>query len=440
MREPLSESKLKVWQWIVIAAVAALALLLRAHDVSRIFLWLDETDVFNEWVYGAQHKSLADFAITTRNLTTLTWGWPAIVWISARWLGGTVGAARLPTLIVNAAAVPLAFALVYRLLAGFQSRFWPALFCAVVLAISVVELDYAQRTYPYGALAFAALAVLLGHFEILRATSDGWKPTPELFRAIALYAAAIAFSFCAHPSAALIPAISMTAIAYCAWRSRIWEDRKLRLWTSAAGLLIGIAALSNVKNPKYGFRPYLADYYTPLSISSIPKVLLHAYGLATYQLDLFYNSALYYPDRLNLIVLPLVLMCIWGWQFALRGKFGAGFRHFARLGAAALLLPAALSLVKVFPFGGVRQLLFLAPFLAAFTALGFYALRGNAFTKMLSTAAAGAYLIVWAVNLPRFYNERLPQYTPGEIVDAWRENGRIPLYGRMSERELSYEL
>ena len=440
MREPLLASKLKLWQWAVFAAVVAAALVLRAHAVSRIFLWLDETDLFNEWVYGAHHKSLVDFALTTRNLTTLTWGWPAIVWISARSLGGTVGAARFPTLLVNAAAVPLLFALVYRLLAGFRSRFWPALFAAVFLVISVVQLDYAQRTYPYGALAFAAVAVLLGHFGILHATSDGWKPTPQLIRAIALYTAATVFSFCAHPSAALIPAISMTVISYSALRSRIWEQRKVLLWTAAAGLLIVAAALSNVKNPKYGFRPYLADYYTPLSLSAIPKLLLHAYGLATYQLDLFYNSALYYPDRLNLAVLPLVLMCVFGWQLAARGKFGAEFRHLALFAAVALLLPAALSLVKVFPFGGVRQLLFLGPFLMAFVALGFYALRANAFAKILGIAAAGAYLIFWAVNLPRFYNERLPQYTPDEIVSAWRENGQLPVYGRMSERELWYEL
>jgi hypothetical protein len=470
MYDPLSASRLKVWQWAVFAAVVAAALVLRAHAVSRIFLWLDETDVFNEWVYGAHHKSLVDFAFTTRNLTTLTWGWPAIVWISARSLGGTVGAARFPTLLVNTAAVPLLFALVYRLLAGFRSRFWPALFAAVFLAISVIQMDYAQRTYPYGALAFAAVAVLLGHFEILRATCDGWKrhragaalaqsgkptlpaapgsvvprvsaePTPQLFRAIALYTAAIVFSFCAHPSAALIPAISMTVISYSALRSRIWEQRKVLLWTAAAGLLIVAAALSNVKNPKYGFRPYLADYYTPLSLSSIPTLLLHAYGLATYQLNLFYNSALYYPDRLNLAVLPLVLMCVFGWQLAARGKFGAEFRHLALFGAVALLLPVALSLVKVFPFGGVRQLLFLGPFLMAFVALGFYALRASAFAKILGIAAAGAYLIFWAVNLPRFYNERLPQYTPDEIVSAWRENGQLPVYGRMSERELWYEL
>jgi hypothetical protein len=435
---------MKPWQWAALLAVFAAAFLLRVHDVSRIFLWLDEGDMFNEWVYSDHPKSLVDFALTTRDATTVTWGWPAVIWIVSRTFGSTIGTARIPTLVANTAGVALLFALVYQLLAGFVGdRFWPALFAAIFAGISVVQLDYGQRAYPYGVTPFAALAVLVGHFEILRATgADGWKATPRLLRALLLYTLAIVFSFCMHASATLIPAISMAAIAYRALkglRSNGW-DKKIALWGAvSAGAILAAAAL-NIKNPKYGYRPYLADYYLPLSFASIPKLLAHAYALATYHLNLFYNAALYYPDRLNAAVLPLVLICVFGWWLAALRKFGEEFRHLALLSAAAVALPAALSLVKVFPFGGVRQLLFLGPLLMAFAALGFYALRANAFTKFAAIAIGSAYLALWAVNLPRFYRERLPQYTPDEIVAAWRDNPGLPIYAQFSEREFWYEL
>ena len=144
------------------------------------------------------------------------------------------------------------------------------------------------------------------------------------------------------------------------------------------------------KNPKYGYRPYLADYYEAPSLHAIPNLLLHAYGLGSYALNLFYNPALYFPNRLNPAILPLVLICILGWGLALWGQFGREIRHLAVFSAAAIALPASLSSLRVFPFGGVRQLLFLGPFLMAFAALGLYSLRANRFAKYMGLAAAGA--------------------------------------------------
>jgi len=395
MLEQLSPPSMKPWQWVFFAAVFAAAFLLRVHDLSRIFLWLDETDLFNESIYGNHHRSLLDFAFGTRNGTTQSWGWSAIFWIVTRAFGPSIAVARMPAVLVNTAGVALLFALVYRLLPESSvNRFWPALFAAIFAAISVVQMNYSQQTYPYGATPFLALAVMLARFEVRAAAGVEWKATPRLFRAVTLYTAAISLSFCVHASAALIPALSMAVIGFGALqglRSQTGQERKRLLrWAAASGVIIVCAAALGAKNPKYGYRPYLADYYEAPSLHAIPNLLLHAYGLGSYALNLFYNPALYFPNRLNPAILPLVLICILGWGLALWGQFGREIRHLAVFSAAAIALPASLSSLRVFPFGGVRQLLFLGPFLMAFAALGLYSLRANRFAKYMGLAAAGA--------------------------------------------------
>jgi hypothetical protein len=107
----------------------------------------------------------------------------------------------------------------------------------------------------------------------------------------------------------------------------------------------------------------------------------------------------------------------------------------------AVALPAGLSLVRVFPFGGVRQTLFLSPFVLAFTALGFWALASRPALRILGAAAAVAYLGLWAINLPRFYRERVTPYSAQDLVTAWRQNGEIQVYMRGgNEREIEYTL
>jgi len=432
-------------RWLVPVAIALVALLLRAHQVSQVFLWLDETDMFNEYVYGEHPKSLVDFALSTRNATTVTWGWPAIIWIVSRLFGPVIETARMPTVFVSAAGVLLLFFLVYRILADSrEDRFLPAVFAALLAAVSITQMEFSQRTYPYGATPCIAAAILLAHFEVLRAASGGWKLNREIIRTLVVYTAVASFAFCIHASLVLLLAVSILFLFWSGLRGLLqqpWAERKRFLWlASSCGAVLFCFALLNAKQPHFGFRPYLAQYYLPLSIGSIPALLSHAYGLFTYQLDLFYNAALYWPDSLNPVLLPLVVLCVSGWTLMVRGKFGAPAQHLAFLGLAAVTVPALLCFAKVYPFGGVRQTLFLNPFFLACTALGFYALRQHTATRVLGMLAAGGYLILWVANLPRFYNERKPVYAANEIVEAWKQNGNLPVYARECERELRYQL
>jgi hypothetical protein len=433
-------------RWIFPALIVLGALLLRAHDVSRIFLWLDETDMFNEYLYGNHPKTLVDFAMGTRNATTVTWGWPSLIWMACRLFGPVIGTARMLTVLVSTLGVLMIFFLVRRLLPDTpsESHIWPAIFTALLSAVCITQLEFAQRTYPYGATPCIAAAILLAHLELVRVTSAGWKVTPRLVRAVVLYTLAISFALCIHASLALIPVVSVAFLLNSATRGFLQQPSAVRKQllglASASGIVLFIIALLNAKQPHFGFRPYLVQYYLPLSPRSIPTLLSHAYGLFTYHLNLFYNPSLYWPDRLNVVLLPLVIVCALGWSLMALGKFGFLARHFAWLGLATVLLPAILCFARLYPFGGVRQSLFLSPFLLVSTGIGFYSLRTYKVTRVLGIAAACVYLALWAVNLPRFYDERKPVYAAEEIVNAWQENGRLPVYARECDRELRYAL
>jgi hypothetical protein len=434
------------WQWMLLGAVAFAALLLRAHHLSQISLWLDETDFFNEKVWGAHPQSLFDFAKSTKDATTNTWGWPAVIWISCRIFGPTVGIARMPSVVVGTAAVLLVFLLVYRLIptnfAG--SRFVPAIFAAAIAAMTMPQMEFSQRTYPYGAAPFTAAALLLTHLTVLQATLERRRSEKRLFRALVLYTIVASLALCIHPSLGLLVAASLAfliARLFPGFLQQAWEERKRSLFfVLGASLILICSALLNAKNPKYGFRPYLVRYYHAPSLGSIPVLLKHAYDVFTYNLNPFYNTSLYWPEQVNWAILPLVLLCLWGWVRAASGKFGQQARHLAFLGLVALAMPALLSLRRAFPFGGVRQTLFLSPFFFVFTALGFYAFRSRRATRLLGMSIALLYVVFWALNLPRFYSDREPAYSAEDIVRAWQTNGKLPVYARGCEREVQYGL
>jgi hypothetical protein len=48
-------------------------------------------------------QPLVEYAVGTRNAATNTWGWPAILWVTCKFLGTTVKIARMPAVIAGTA-------------------------------------------------------------------------------------------------------------------------------------------------------------------------------------------------------------------------------------------------------------------------------------------------------------------------------------------------
>lgn len=424
---------LRGWRWPVLLAVFLVGFFLRVHSVGDIFLWLDETEFFNAAVYGDHPTPLVEFVLDRKQRTTNTIGWPAVVWVSSRAFGRTVKAARAPSVVVGTAAILAIFFLIRRIARNntWGDPFIPAIFAALLTAICIVQMEFSQRTYAYGATPFFSAMILLAHFEVwslLRATQ---RSLPKLSLATAFYSLVCAVSLFINPTLAIAAGISflvLIAIFGLEFFRTHGEERLALLGNSTVmGLVLFLAALVNAKNPIYGFRPYMLSYYHPPDLGALSFLVKHAYDLLAYHLNLFYNGALYWPLKPNLVLLPLIAICFLGWAWAAAGRLGAAARHLALLGALAIAAPAMLSLHNNFPFGGVRQSLFLTPYVLGFTALGFYAFRFARWTRATGVVIAGVYMTLWGINVSHFYQDRVLPFTAQELVRAWQLNERSPI-------------
>jgi hypothetical protein len=433
----------RLW-WLLLVVIGAGACAVRAHNVSSIFLWVDETDFFNDKLYQNPPTPLFSYIVGTRDATTNTWGWPAILWIVTRVFGATVQVARTPGVIAGTVMVLAMFILTYALIPkSFPgNRFIPATAASILAAIAMPQMEFSQRAYPYAAAPLMGACLLLAHGHLYTKLREAKHDIEPALRAIAWYGLAGGVVVCIHPSLNLLVGLSMLFLAFEFWRRlpEISDSERSRVlrWCAGAVAIIGFLVLLNRKNPKFGFRPYLAQYYHQFSPRSIVTALFHGYDLFTYHLNLFYNTSLYWPERFNVILLPLVILCAAGWWLSATGKYGPACRQIARLGAAVIATMAFLSFFKLFPFGGVRQTLFMSPFLLLFAALGIYALRATTVTRVAAGILAAGYLSLWTVNLPKFYADRLVQYDEAQIVSDWMQSGRVDVYPWYCEQILGY--
>ncbi|MBI1787413.1 MAG: hypothetical protein HYR60_07670 [Acidobacteria bacterium] len=420
--------KRSTFPWLCLGLVVLAGIGLRLHQVEDISLWRDETDFFNESVYSARPMPLIDFVVDRKDHTTSTVGWPAIVWLSARAFGRTVTAARLASVILGAAAIPAIFLVVYRA----AGAFLPALFAAAFAAISIPLMEFSQRTYPYGAAPFLSALIILTYLGVAEEKPGAPRSLARISLALFAFSLVSAVSLFVNATLALAAGVGFLAMAAVLGRDFFRRNREERGilfgMVATAGLVLLVAAIGSGKNPRYGLRVYLREYYHSFDAGAIPFLFHRAYDLLTYQLNLFYNRSLYWPLAPNLTLLPLVLLCLLGWGLSIAGKFGAMARRLAWLGLASVWIPALLSLRASFPFGGVRQSLFLAPYVIGFTALGFYALRFTRWTTVAGCLAAGLYAVLWAGNLPLFYRDRVLPFRAAEIAEVWANNGKLPYY------------
>ena len=395
---------------------------------------MDETDFFDEQIYDHMSMSLRRYVALKAQEHTVGPGWPMIVSLACQTLGGRAEIGRLPSVFFGTAAILAIFFLVYYVFqANLLNRaFWPASFAALLTAISIPQIEFSQRMYPYATIPFLTTLIVIFHLMIVRAFQSD-KLSIEKFSILAfLYALISGFSIFIQMGFSIVIGGSFLVLLLLARRllKLNRQDRVIIVGISALALLsIFLAWIGNaIHLPQSGYRPYLAPYYHQFDFGAIFFLLTRAYDVFTYHLNLFYNGALYWPRNLNPALLPLVGICIFGWIYATSGKLGQSAKHLSLLAIVYLILVAVLSLLRKYPFGGVRQTLLMAPFLISFTAMGFYTLIQSRKLKMIGVAVAAVYLVLWAVNLPHFYKERIIPFDSRELLTVWEQNGKLKVY------------
>jgi hypothetical protein len=421
-------------QLILIATVVLFGLLLRLHALEDIHLWQDETDWFDEQVYGDMSVSLRRYAALKAQEHTVGPAWPIIVAGASRVFGGKAMVARLPSVFFGTTAIVALFFLVFRIFQSTtgNSAFIPAVFVASLTAISILQLEFSQRLHPFGAIPLLATVIIVLHLEIVQIIQNDTLSIERLSILAFLYALVGGFSLFLHLSFTIL-LWSSFLIFLILGRSFLHPNHKKQVTSlgiaSLTMLAIFFAWIGNVIHlSQSGYRPYLTPYYHSLDFGAIIFLITKTYDLLTYQLNLFYNSSLYWPRQLNPVLLPLVALCVIGWLYAAAGKCGQIAKQMSSLAAIALASTAILSLFRKYPFGGVRQAVFMTPFLFAFTGMGFYKFVSSRIGKVLGVIMVGSYILLWGINLPHFYRDRSTVFNSQELMTVWEQHEKPKVY------------
>ena len=418
---------------ILIVVISLIGLCLRLMFLGDIFLWTDETDNFDKQIFEHMSTSLRRYAAAEAQELTLGPAWPIIIALTCKIFGRVVMVGRMPSVFFGTAAIIAIFYLVFRFVQSNddEESFLPAIIAAGLTAISIVQMEFSQRIIPYGAVPFLTTVIIISHLKIINILRDKIISIMKLLLWGVLYTLICGFSIYLHMSFTIIFVSSFILLAVTVVRLKNLDNEK-RVTIFGIFILIFLALflawIGNAIHTQSGYRPYLAPYYHALNLGAFSFLITRAYDLLTYNLNLFYNGELYWPRRLNPALLPLIIMCILGWYYSAYGKYGCLIKHLSIMGLISLLITALLSLLMKYPFGGVRQTLYMSPFIFTFTALGLKTLTRLRQGKVIATVLVSIYLVLWGVNLHHFYRERIVPYTAQDLVSAWEQNGKPTFY------------
>jgi hypothetical protein len=418
----------------IIVVILLIGLCLRLMFLGDIFLWNDETDNFDEQIYEHMSTSLRRYAATEAQELTLGPAWPIIIAATCKVFGGVVKVGRMPSVFWGSITILAIFYLVYSLVQSDDDKwfFIPALCAAFLTTISIVQMEFSQRIIPYVAVPPLATAIIIAHLKIIHIIQKKILLIRELFLWSILYTLICGFSVYLHMSLTLILIPSFLLLVSSSFRlSNLDKEKRVVVFgvLLLSFLAVFLAWIGNAIHTQSGYRFYLAPYYHPIDLGAIPFILSRGYDLLTYNLNLFYNGELYWPRELNPVLLPLIIICIIGWYYSTIGRFGRKARHLSFFGMISLVITALLSLLMKYPFGGVRQTLFMSPFIFSFTGLGFWILTRSRLGKAIAFFLVVTYIVLWSINIPHFYRERILPYTKQDILNAWEQNGKLTFYG-----------
>lgn len=422
---------------------------LRLYNLEEIYLWHDETDWFDEQIYDGNTVGWRRYAALKAQEHSVGPAWPMIVGLGSRLFGRDIAGSRMTSVLIGTAQIAAIFLLLYLAMRdSHHPPFLPAAIAACLTAISIVPLDFSQRLLPYVAVPFLSTLILLSHLAIHKQLKQDVIAIPAISILGLVYAVICSFSLAIHLSIVIVIGSSFLLLAYefLASLKRLNPETRNTLIIICALVIvpIGITFLFSwlhLSPDQTSYRPYLNNYYHSSDIGVAKFIALQVYDLLTYNLNLFYNEELYWPRTLNLLLTPLVAVTLLGWVVAVYGSHGSSVKNLGVFAILCLILIVAMSIINKWPLGGVRQNLFITPFIYSFSAIGIYTLLHNKFGIAITTLAGIIYLFLWGFNLPGFYHDRTVAYHSQNVIHAWENTGRPAMYALgASKHAVKYRL
>jgi uncharacterized membrane protein len=355
--------------------VAALCLLtigtaLRFYHLGERSLWYDEAVTAN-----ASHGTFAQMLEDTRRFSA-PMVHPCILYLVEK-IGKSAVAVRAPSALASILAVVMMLLMVR---AGVSQS--AALFAAAILAVSASQIRYAQEVREYS-LAVLCAAIMI--FALLRWEASGSRSNHPVL----LYAALFIAPLVQYGLVFLACGILITIVL----RRLLSRDTCFRLSHAAiASAFLAAGALgSYFLTLRYQFQSgktpwYLASYYFDRKTMNLRGFLrVNSRDLLSFLI----------PGRGIVLCLTLaaVIFCV---ARARSRKVDSA----TLLTFSSLLIVICASVARVYPYGGVRQCLFLAPVLALFAGVVFAEIL-HWLKRSLQPAATVAVMALLLLSLSR---------------------------------------
>jgi len=311
---------------------------LRVYHLGVRSLWFDEAVTAN-----ISRGTFAEVLQQTRAIGSAPVVHPYILYLVERVSHGPV-AVRAPSVLASFLAILLTLAMV-----RVQVRPSAALLSAAILAISTSQIRYAQEVREYSLSILLASALI---FCLLRWENGTFQKGHPALLYVALFLAPLV-----QYGLVLLGCGLLITIILRIWLSPDTRFRVAHFLTASIVLGAGVL-VSFFLTLRYQFEPgrgqeYLTGHYFDLGIQSR---MLHF--IATNSLDLIdYVS----PGRVITILLAVA-----GLLYCVAQLLARKFEPLTLLVFTAFAITIAASLIKIYPYGGVRQCLFLTPLLTLF--------------------------------------------------------------------------
>jgi uncharacterized membrane protein len=375
-------------------SIAALLLLamavgLRLYCLGSRSLWYDEAATAN-----ASRGTLRQALDETRHFSA-PMAHPYLLYLVEK-VESTPIAVRIPSVVASLLAVLLMLAMVR---AGISPE--ASIFAAALLACSSSQIRYAQEVREY-ALAVLAATILI--YLFLRWETAGTRTRQPWLLCVALFLAPLVQYGLVLLSGAILASMAIRLL----W-VRETHFRAFHLAVATASLGAGSLA-SLLLTLRYQFHvagvPWylVADYFDPRRAS-----LLRFLGQDSADLLRFFI-----PGRLLYVLVALSIAILCMAEIRRRTMHPALLLTFLSLG-----ITIGASIARVYPYGGVRQCLFLAPGVALIAGLAFADLvQRIKVPRQREAATVGVLGIVVVLLLTSLYRGNLKTQWPyGEYED-----------------------
>jgi hypothetical protein len=312
--------------------VMLLAASLRLYHISERSLWFDEAIAAN-----ISRGTLGHTLVLTRNEHSAPIIHPLVLYAVEKTAAGPL-AVRTPSFVASLLAVFLMLCFVT--IPSFDRK--TALLSALMLGMSALQIRYAQEVREYSlSVLYATLLTYL--FMAYSSRREGRGSLVPLY--LALFAAPLVQYGLVLFGFGVLAALVVLGLNDRRWRIRILEVTKASVFLGAGGLASYMLTLRY----QWGETPsYLRDHYLTPDKSVAAFVLSNTHHLVTSFLPglaaavISLVAILFYvvtPSR-SRVVSPLFVLAV-----------------------TSLGVVLACALLHVYPYGGVRQCLFLAPVL-----------------------------------------------------------------------------